>query len=190
MNPSVRTQPVPPAAEAEDAEIMRHAAEYLTLLDEIVGESADDAQMLTRLRGTAGGVSAALDLVAMGIPAAFRPEKAEGETGAVLFVIDADGEENRLCFEFLPDRCEPADPSVDCGTVITIRLTDFLRIAFKYIDGNDAYLDGLTEVTGDVYIGTNLDQWFDRPSVDLMDRIVLLAPPAHAEHTPAGRRAP
>ncbi|MYS21706.1 hypothetical protein GA0115240_13476 [Streptomyces sp. DvalAA-14] len=174
MTLPVHVVAVPDAAETTDGapdETLQYLAAYLALLDEIVGDSADNEEMLARLRATPEGVAGALELVTTGIPAAFRPEKAEGETGRVLFVIDTDTEQIRLCFEFLPDRCEAVPITDEFATTVRIGVADFLKIAFKYLDGNDAYLNGLTEVTGDVFIATNLDQWFDRPSTDMADMI-------------------
>jgi len=159
------TLPLPAFAVMEDVDVaIREATDYLGLLEEIVGRSADEVEMLERIRELPDGALGALGLIAFGIPATFRPDQAAGETGSVVFVLNFEGQEIQLCIEILPGECRVVETVEDAAAVIRISLPVFLRIAFKFIDGNDAYLGGLTDVTGDVFLATNLDQWFELPS--------------------------
>ena len=141
------------------------AARQLTRIEEIVATAPDDEAMFARLREMPGGVRGALALLTFGTPAAFRADLAGAETGSVVLVVDADGEEINTCIEIDDGACRIVAPVADPTTTIVLGAATFLRIAYKFMDGNDAHLNGLTEVTGDVFLATNLYEWFDTPLV-------------------------
>jgi len=153
--------PIP--GELDDAEAARYVGRYLADLEKVVG-GADDAAIVRGLRALPGGAEGALGLVAAGIPEAFRPQYAGGETGRVLFFLETDGVDIPLCLEILPDGCRLIEPDEQAEAEIRVSLPTFLKIAFKFMDGNDAYVSGLTELKGDVFLATNLDRWFDVPT--------------------------
>ncbi|MEV6104766.1 SCP2 sterol-binding domain-containing protein [Streptomyces sp. NPDC051940] len=161
------TIPVPAFVGLDHDEALRRATDEMARLEALVESAADDAQLLARLAGLPGGPLGALALIVYGIPSAFRPEEAGAETGLVEFRIDVAGVEHGLRLSFGDGSCAvlaeagPGRPDA----VIMISVATFLRIAFKYLDGNDAYLRGETDLDGDVFLATSLDQWFAVPSV-------------------------
>lgn len=163
------TIPRPDFSGMSDDEALACATDFLARLEDVVGRTPDDAEMLDGIRRLPEGTAGALGLILYGVPAIFRPDQAEGETGTVVFALD-DGERTvRFCMEFLPGECRVAEPPADPDAVIRLSFAVFLRIAFKFMDGNDAYLAGLTDVTGDVFLATHLDQWFGVPGDALTD---------------------
>jgi hypothetical protein len=135
----------------DQADAARFASGHLALLEELIETSgADDAALERGLAELAGG--------------------AEGESGRVQLLLGPDGtpdeaREFEVCLEIAAGSCRVVECDDAADSVIRISTPTFLRIAFKFLDGNDAYLAGLTDLTGDVFLATNLDQWFDVPSL-------------------------
>jgi hypothetical protein len=155
----------------DQADAARFASGHLALLEELIETSgADDAALERGLAELAGGAEGAVELVAYGMTAAFRPQEADGESGRVQLLLGPDGtpdeaREFEVCLEIAAGSCRVVECDDAADSVIRISTPTFLRIAFKFLDGNDAYLAGLTDLTGDVFLATNLDQWFDVPSL-------------------------
>jgi hypothetical protein len=147
---------------------------YLSAVDEILQGSPSDDELLSRVRGLPGGLLGAVTLIGFGLPAAFLPELAAGETGTVAFILDTDGEPMELCVEVRPDRCRviPAPPLPT--SIVRMPAVTFLKIAFKVIDGTDAYMDGLIVADGDIVLAASFGEWFDRAHVGLVKRATEL----------------
>jgi hypothetical protein len=166
------TVPLPTFVGLDMAAAARHANDQLALLDDIAGAAVPDDAMAARLRDFPGGPYGALGLVLLGVPPSFLPGEADGETGTAQFDLDMlDGTRYRMSLEFRLDECRVGGPVDDPSVTVVLSLAVFLRIAFKYLDGNDAYLDGLTEVAGDVFLATRLDQWFDAPIREVAEAV-------------------
>ena len=151
----------------EEADALAAAARLLRRIEDIVAATPGDEALLGQLRELPGGVRGALTLLTFGTPAAFRADLAGDETGTVVLIVDADGEEVRFCLRIEDGECRIVEPVADPTTTIALSAPTFLRVAYKFMDGNDAHLNGLTEVTGDVFTATNLYEWFDTPLVAL-----------------------
>jgi hypothetical protein len=79
-----------------------------------------------------------------------------------------------LCVEVRPDRCRviPAPPLPT--SIVRMPAVTFLKIAFKVIDGTDAYMDGLIVADGDIVLAASFGEWFDRAHVGLVKRATEL----------------
>jgi len=143
---------------------------YLETIEDILGESSE-AEIYSRLAEFPGGVHQAVDLIATGLPAAFIPERSGGETGAVLFTLDSDAETILLCVELRPDECVISNVPEKPRTVIRCSLAMFLKLAFKRLDGYEAYLDKKLNISGDIILAIGFDEWFDKPGISLAERM-------------------
>jgi SCP-2 sterol transfer family len=150
---------------------VRLVREYLREMDEALLGSPDEAEVLARVRGLPGGIEGAITMIGIGLPAAFRPDLAAGEVGTVAFILDADGKRLELHVELAPDRCRVVAPAGQPTTIIQMPAGTFLKVAFKQADGNDAYLDGLVEVEGDIVLAASFGEWFERPHGGMVTRV-------------------
>ena len=139
-------------------------AAALAAVRRVVLGCPDDAALLAGLRGLPGGPQAAFSLVGGGMPDAFRPERAGGESGLVSFDVDIDGRTERLVLALTPTGCAAAPVEGTPDTAIALGLPTFLRLAFGATTGADAYLDGAVSVTGDVVLAAGFDEWFEPPA--------------------------
>jgi SCP-2 sterol transfer family len=156
--------------DSEDTTVERVRA-YLQGIEDILQLPLDDTDLLARVGALPGGISGAVEVIGIGLPAAFRADLAAGEIGTVAFVLDAEGEEIELHVELSPDRCRAVERSAQPTTVIKMPAATFLRVAFKQLDGNDAYMDGLVEVAGDIVLATGFGEWFDRPHAGMVGQV-------------------
>lgn len=156
----------------QDAETaIRLVQQYLREMDEALLGSPGDAELLARVRRLPGGLDGAIALIGIGLPAAFRPDLAAGEVGTVAFLLDTEGARVELYVELAPGECRVVPPPDQPTTVIAMPAATFLRVAFKQQDSNDAYLDGLVEVDGDIVLAASFGEWFDRPHAGLVRRV-------------------
>jgi alkanesulfonate monooxygenase SsuD/methylene tetrahydromethanopterin reductase-like flavin-dependent oxidoreductase (luciferase family) len=101
-----------------------------------------------------------------GMAQRFRPERALGWTGEILYELRAgDGRLKPWTVEVASDRARarpgrPADPA------LTLRagVADFVRIAGRDLDPGRALLTGRLEIEGDVTVATRLGEMFGEPS--------------------------
>jgi hypothetical protein len=158
-------------APPDTAETVRLAKEYLRAMDATLAGSPTDEEVLDRVRRLPGGIRDAIKLIGVGLPAAFRPDLAAGEVGTVAFLLDAEGEQLELHVELTPGRCRLVPPAAQPATIIQMPAATFLKVAFQQLDGNDAYMDGLVVVDGDIVLATGFGQWFDGPHEGLVARV-------------------
>src|SRR4051794_22620711 len=112
------------------------------------------------------GSDAGLRILFTGMAQRFRPDRALGWTGAILYELRAaDGrvkpwtvEVGRARASARPGR--PEEPAV----TLRVGVADFVRIAGRDLDPGRALLTGRLEVEGDVVVATRLGEMFGEPS--------------------------
>lgn len=158
------------AAMDDSGPVPRPVYEYLRQLEATLLGSPEQEEILSRIRLLPGGIRGAISFIGVGLPAAFNPELAAGETGIVTFLLTADGEQIELHVEIAPDHCQVLPSCPRPTTIIEMPAAIFLQVAFKERDGNDAYVEGLVNADGDIVLATSFGEWFDRPHADLVTR--------------------
>jgi hypothetical protein len=148
----------------QPVEVIRSYAESAELM--VVAEADDDA-LAENVASGAGGARQLVYFLADGMALAFAPDRANGESALIEFVVTAPDEQIPFWLSMLPDACLREIDGSDPDTVLRMSLATFLRIAFKRLTGVDAYLDGKIEASGDVVLATTMDEWFDLPDLTL-----------------------
>jgi alkanesulfonate monooxygenase SsuD/methylene tetrahydromethanopterin reductase-like flavin-dependent oxidoreductase (luciferase family) len=134
-----------------------------------VGEEAfgrfvrgSDDRRLERVVGSDRG----LRVLFGGMAQRFRPDRALGWTGNILYELRAgDGRLKPWTVEVGRERARarpgrPADPAL----TLRVALADFVRIAGRDLEPGRALLTGRLEIEGDVIVATRLGEMFGEPS--------------------------
>jgi hypothetical protein len=148
---------------------------YLGGVSDVLGQ--DDDTVTATVAGLEGGIPRLIEFLAAGMTLAFRPERAEGQTGLVEIHIETPGGEIPLWLDIDLDEVRTAVTGTDPDTTVTVPLPVFIRIAFKRLSGADAYMDGMVRAAGDVVLATTLDEWFDAPDVAAAEAFERLGAP-------------
>ena len=140
-------------------------AAYAAQAQGIIESSAGDEELTAALDAVPGGVVGLIRFLAQGMALAFSPDRAQGETGVVQIVVGTQGGPVEVWMEVTEQDCRSVETGSDPDTVLRMSSAVFLRIAFKFLTGVDAYLGGLIEASGDVVLATTMDEWFDSPDL-------------------------
>jgi alkanesulfonate monooxygenase SsuD/methylene tetrahydromethanopterin reductase-like flavin-dependent oxidoreductase (luciferase family) len=101
-----------------------------------------------------------------GMAQRFRPDKALGWTGDILYDLrTGDGRAKPWTVEIARDgaRARPGRPA-DPKLTLRVGLADFVRIAGRDLEPGRALLTGRMEIEGDVVVATRLGEMFGEPS--------------------------
>jgi alkanesulfonate monooxygenase SsuD/methylene tetrahydromethanopterin reductase-like flavin-dependent oxidoreductase (luciferase family)/putative sterol carrier protein len=123
---------------------------------------AADDRRLERVVGSDPG----LRILFGGMAQRFRPERADGWTGSILYELRAaDGRVKPWTVNVERDRARarPGRPP-DPGLTLRVGLADFVRIAARDLEPGRALLTGRLELEGDVVVATRLGEMFGEPS--------------------------
>ena len=144
--------------EQPDADVTQVTPEQFA---ELVGQATDEeiAQVVRAV-----GVDATLDRIFQGFEERFRPEKAQGVSAVVQFVITDDGSEHAHRVSIDNGTCSAEPGRTDnAKTTLTTDVVSFCKLIAGKEDGTQLFMAGKLRVGGDLMFATRIMTFFDRP---------------------------
>ena len=131
-------------------------------LKELVA-SKSRAELIDYLQEQDGGTQHVLDQIFVGMPAAFRPEKATDQEADFQYFIDTPEGIREYFVRVHDGACEAGRGTIDDPRLtMKVGLADFLRLVTGKLNGTQAFLTGKVRLTGDMYFATKFENWFER----------------------------
>ncbi|MFT3925266.1 MAG: SCP2 sterol-binding domain-containing protein [Myxococcales bacterium] len=134
---------------------------FAPILRRLKGQT--DRQILTDIE-RAGGVEAALDAVFNGMAAAFRPERAGRRELVIQYDIGTPRGTLNYQVALRGGACRAERGSATRAEIlISLSLPNFLRLVMGNLRPTLAYLTGKLKISGDLILGAQVEDWFERP---------------------------
>jgi putative sterol carrier protein len=110
------------------------------------------------------GTKETLDKIFEGFEQRFLPEKAEGVTADVLFVIKDGDAEHNYTVSIADGKCSAKPEAADNPkTTLTTDLLSFVKLIAGKEDGVRLFMGGKLKVSGDLMFSQRIMTFFDRP---------------------------
>jgi len=120
-----------------------------------------DDEILAWVRSV-GGTDATLEQAFWGIKEAFQSDRAAGQSALIRWnIATPQGDVASYEFEVADGECTLSRGALgEPVVVLSLDLTDFLRLATGCLDPVDAYKSGKLAIEGDMVVAKALPEWF------------------------------
>jgi putative sterol carrier protein len=110
------------------------------------------------------GTKETLDRVFQGFEERFIPEKAEGVTADVLFLIKDGDQEHPYTVSIADGKCETkGESAADPKTTLTTDVVSFVKLITGKEEGVALFMGGKLRISGDLMFAQRIMTFFDRP---------------------------